>query len=58
MTRSLALTNVILQCLLIAMARRRLLAGQRRRLNRHCLVMRVAVGVQIVLIGVADGPVP
>ena len=56
MTRSLALTNVILQCLLIAGALTGFWLARRRRLKRHCLVMRVMVGVQIVLIAALMAP--
>ena len=56
MTRGLALTNVIIQCLLIVMAAVAFWLARRRRLKRHCLVMRIAVGVQIVLIAVLMVP--
>ena len=56
MTRGLALTNVILQVLLIVTAGVGFWLARRRRLKRHCLVMRIAVGVQIVLIGALMAP--
>ena len=56
MTRGLALTNVIIQCVLIVMAAAAYWLARRRRLKRHCLVMRIAVGVQIVLIAVLMVP--
>ena len=56
MTRGLALTNVIFQCLLIVAAFAGVWLARRRRLKRHCLVMRMAIGVQIVLIGALMAP--
>jgi hypothetical protein len=56
MTRGLALTNTILQVLLIMMAGVAFWLARRRRLKRHCLVMRIAIGVQIVLIGALMAP--
>jgi hypothetical protein len=56
MTRGLALTNIILQVLLIVTAGVAFWLARRRRLKRHCLVMRIAVGVQIILIGALMAP--
>jgi hypothetical protein len=56
MTSSLALTNLVLQVALIVAALAAYLLARRRRLNRHCLVMRVSVGVQIVLIAALMAP--
>lgn len=56
MTPGLALMNVILQALLIVMTGVAVWLARRRRLKRHCLVMRVAIGVQIVLIGALMAP--
>jgi uncharacterized membrane protein YozB (DUF420 family) len=56
MTRSLALTNVILQCVLIVGALAAVYLARSRRFNRHCLVMRVSVGVQIILIAALMAP--
>jgi uncharacterized membrane protein YozB (DUF420 family) len=50
MTRNLAILNVVLQVLLIVAAATAFWLARRRKLNRHCLVMRVSVGVQIILI--------
>jgi hypothetical protein len=56
MTRGLALTNVVIQVLLIVAAGVAFWLARSRRLKRHCLVMRIAVGVQIVLIGALMAP--
>ena len=56
MTSSLALANVVLQVVLIAAALTAFLFARRRRLKRHCLIMRVSVGVQIVLIAALMAP--
>jgi hypothetical protein len=56
MTRSLALTNVIVQCLLIVAALTAFWLARKGRLKRHCLIMRVSIGVQIVLIGALMAP--
>ena len=56
MTHGLALTNLILQVLLIATAGVAFWLARRRRLKRHCLVMRIAIGVQIILIGALMAP--
>jgi len=56
MTRSLALTNFILQCLLIVTTLTAVWFARRRRFNRHCLVMRVSVAVQIILIAALMAP--
>jgi hypothetical protein len=56
MTRNLALTNVVVQCVLIATTLVAFWLAHRRRLKRHCLVMRVTVGVEIILIGALMAP--
>jgi uncharacterized membrane protein YozB (DUF420 family) len=56
MTSSLALTNLVLQVALIVTALAAYLLARRRRFKRHCLVMRVSVGVQIVLIAALMAP--
>jgi hypothetical protein len=56
MSRGLALTNLILQILLIATAGVAFWLARRRRLGRHCLVMRIAIGVQIILVGALMAP--
>jgi uncharacterized membrane protein YozB (DUF420 family) len=56
MTSSLALTNVILQVVLIVMALVAFLLARRRRLSRHCLIMRVSVAVQIILVAALMAP--
>jgi hypothetical protein len=55
-THNLALTNVVLQCLLIASTATAVWFATRRKFNRHCLLMRVSVGVQIVLIAALMAP--
>jgi hypothetical protein len=56
MTSGLALANLILQVALIVAAVGALSLATKRKLKRHCLVMRVAVGVQIVLIAALMAP--
>jgi hypothetical protein len=56
MTSSLALANLILQVALIVLAFGALWLATKKRLTHHCLVMRVAVGVQIVLIAALMAP--
>ena len=56
MTADLALTNVVLQCVLIVVAGVAFWFARRRRLKRHCLVMRIGIGVQIILIGALMAP--
>jgi hypothetical protein len=56
MTAGLALTNTILQALLFVAAITAVWLAKRRRFGRHCLVMRVSVAVQIVLIAALMGP--
>ena len=56
MTHKLALVNLILQVALIVAAFGALWLATKKKLKVHCLVMRVAVGVQIVLIAVLMAP--
>jgi hypothetical protein len=56
MTRALAITNLILQVLLIVSTLAAVCLARRRRLKRHCLVMRVTVGVEVVLIAALMAP--
>jgi hypothetical protein len=56
MTSGLALTNLVLQVALIVTALAAYLLARRRRFKRHCLVMRVSVGVQIILIAALMAP--
>jgi hypothetical protein len=56
MTSSLALTNIILQVVLIAAALTAFLFARRRRFNRHCLIMRISIGVQIILVAALMAP--
>lgn len=56
MTSSLALANTILQVVLIVAALTAFLLARRRRFNRHCLIMRVSVGVQIILVAALMAP--
>jgi hypothetical protein len=56
MTRNLAVLNVGLQVLLIAGALVAFWLAKRRRFNRHCLIMRVSLGVQIILIAALMAP--
>ncbi len=56
MTRGLALVNLILQVALLVAAAAAFWLAWKRRLKRHCLVMRVAIGVQIVLIAALMAP--
>ena len=56
MTHGLALTNTILQVLLIVTAGAAFWLARRGRLKRHCLVMRIAIGVQLILIGALMAP--
>ena len=50
MTRTLATTNVILQVLLMVAALTAFMLARRRHFDRHCLIMRVSIGVEIILI--------
>lgn len=56
MTSGLALASLILQVALIVVAIGGLWLAKKMRLKRHCLVMRVAVGIQIVLIAALMAP--
>jgi hypothetical protein len=56
MTPGLALTNVILQVLLIVGTLTAFALARRRRLKIHCLVMRVMVGIEIILIAALMAP--
>ncbi len=56
MTRSLAAIDVVLQILLIVAAGAAFWLARRRKFNRHCLIMRVSVVVQIILIAVLMVP--
>lgn len=56
MGRGFILTNLVLQAVLIVTVLFALWLAKRRRLKRHCLVMRIAVAVQIVLIASIMGP--
>lgn len=56
MTRNLAILNVVLQMLLIVAAATAFWLAKRRRFNRHCLVMRVSLAVQIILIAALMAP--
>jgi hypothetical protein len=56
MTARLALTNVILHALLIVGTLIAFWLARKRRLKTHCLVMRVAIGVEIILTGALMAP--
>jgi hypothetical protein len=56
MTRGLAIANTIIQVLLIVGVMTGMWLARTRRLNRHCLWMRFAVGVQIILIAAVMAP--
>jgi hypothetical protein len=56
MTSSLALTNTILQVLLIVAALIAFGLARTRRFKRHCLTMRISVAVQVILIGALMAP--
>ena len=51
-----ALTNTILQVVLIVMTLGAVWLARKRRLKRHCLVMRITIGVQIVLVAALMAP--
>ncbi|MFH0914971.1 MAG: hypothetical protein V1912_00805 [bacterium] len=53
---NLALVDLIVQVLLIAGALGGAYLGKRRHFRRHCLTMRIVVGVQIVTIAVLMVP--
>lgn len=55
-TRNLAILNVVLQILLMVAAATAFWLAKRRRFKRHCLVMRVSVAVQIILIAALMAP--
>jgi hypothetical protein len=55
-TKNVALFNLILQAVLIAGVFVGAGLALRRRFKQHCLLMRVLMGVQIVLIGTIMGP--
>jgi hypothetical protein len=56
MTRGLALANLVLQALLIVSTLVAVWLARKKRLKRHCLVMRVTVGVEVILIGALMAP--
>ncbi len=56
MTSSLALINTVLQIVLIVVALVAFLLARRRKFNRHCLIMRVAVAAQVVLVAALMAP--
>ncbi len=48
--------NLVLQAVIFVTALAAMWLAKKRRLKRHCLVMRVAVGIQIVLVAAIMGP--
>jgi hypothetical protein len=55
-TRNVALSNLVVQVILIAGVFAGAFVARRRRFGRHCLIMRVLMGVQILLIGIVMAP--
>jgi len=55
-TRNVAIFNLAAQVLLIVGVFVGAWLGSRRKFGRHCLLMRVLMGVQILLIGVIMAP--
>ncbi len=56
MSHGLALSNLIIQCVLIVAAIVGTIVARMRRLRRHCLIMRSAIGVQILAIAIVMAP--
>ena len=56
MTRNAAIINVALQIVLMVAALVAFRLAKRRRFKRHCLVMRISVAVQVVLIAALMAP--
>jgi hypothetical protein len=56
MNHGLALANLIIQAVLIVAAITGTIVARMRRLRRHCLIMRVATGIQILAIGIVMAP--
>ncbi len=55
-TRNVALFNLVVQAMLIAGVFAGAFLARRRRFGRHCLIMRVLMGAQILLIGIIMAP--
>lgn len=55
-TRNVALFNLVVQGILIAGVFAGAFLARKRRFGRHCLVMRVLMGVQLLLIGIIMAP--
>jgi hypothetical protein len=56
MTKGLATFNLVVQIVLIVAALTGATLAWRRKFGRHCLVMRVAIAAQIIVIGVIMAP--
>jgi hypothetical protein len=55
-TRNVALFNLAVQVILIAGVFAGAFVARRRKFGRHCLIMRVLMGAQILLIGIIMAP--
>jgi len=55
-TRNVAIFNLASQAVLIGAVFVGVYLGRTRRFRQHCLLMRVLMGVQILLIGIIMGP--
>jgi hypothetical protein len=55
-TKNVALFNLVVQATLIAGVFAGTFLARTRRFGRHCLIMRVLMGVQILLIGIIMAP--
>ena len=55
-TRNVAVFNLVAQAILIAGVLLGAWLARKRKFDRHCLLMRVLMGVQIVLIGAIMAP--
>jgi hypothetical protein len=55
-TRNVAIFNLVVQALLVAGVFGGAYLAWRRKFGRHCLLMRVLMGVQILLIGIIMAP--
>jgi uncharacterized protein YneF (UPF0154 family) len=55
-TRSVAIFNLIVQVILIVGVLAGAFLARRRSFGRHCMIMRVLMGVQILLIGIIMAP--
>jgi putative membrane protein len=56
MTAELALVNVVIQCALLVGTATAVVVAKKRRLRRHCLMMRAAVAVQVLTVAFIMAP--